>query len=139
MTCFLICIIELYGIINPVSMATGRLISETLIGRTAFCFTTTWGSVWSSSSVPCSGRTRTFNLFKTMQSKFHNKLHIHVRPLNINWKDWKYSSFMVFIHHKHQTSQYELSEYKLYMADVVKNIGLKLQFQSSFSILFNLT
>ena len=49
---------------------------------------------------------------------------------NINWQDWKYTSFVVFVRYgKNIRRHYAIHRDKL-VADVVKNIGLKLQFSS---------
>lgn len=52
-TCFLICIRDKYGTVNPVPMATGRLFHpfpSSANDRATLCLTMTCGSVWSSSS-----------------------------------------------------------------------------------------
>ena len=55
-----------------------------------------------------------------------------IRPRNIiNWQNWKYTLFLSQLNIRRHN---ELANTD-FMADVVKNIGLKLQFQSSFSIL----
>ena len=38
-----------------------------------------------------------------------------IKPRNINWQDWKYTSFVVFIRHSQNIRRHnEFSEYRLY-------------------------
>ena len=63
-------------------------------------------------------------------SKYFIHRETFMRPRNINWQDWKYTSFAIFIRHS-QSMQWTNTNL---MADVVENIGLKFRFLSLFSI-----
>ena len=59
-----------------------------------------------------------------------------LRPQNINWQDWKYTSFVIFIRYSQSIRRHNVICRDKLVADVVENIGLKLQFLSWFSIHF---
>ena len=57
-----------------------------------------------------------------------------LRPQNINLQDWKYTSFVVFVGYSHSIRRHNAMCTDELVADVAKNIGLKFQFSSWFSI-----
>ena len=62
--------------------------------------------------------------------------NIKLRPRNINWQDWKYTSFVVFVGYSQNIRRHNAMCRDELVADVIKIIGLKLQFSSWFSIHF---
>ena len=71
-----------------------------------------------------------FNLFIILSYmiQFEN---VALRPRNINWQDWKYPSFVIFIGHSQNTRRHSA----MLVAVVVENIEWKFPFQSWVSIL----
>ena len=75
---------------------------------------------------------------KFTSTRTYNKVMIHftcLRPRNINWQDWKYTSFVVFVGYSQNRQRHNAMCRDEPVADVVENIGLKLQFSSWISIL----
>ena len=59
---------------------------------------------------------------------------LYIRPRNINWEDWKYTSFVVFVGYSQNIRRQNAMCRDKLVADVVENNGLKLRFSSWFSI-----
>ena len=53
-----------------------------------------------------------------------------IRPRNINWQDWKYTSFGVFVSYSQNIRRHNAMCRDELVADVVKKIELKFQFSS---------
>ena len=53
-----------------------------------------------------------------------------IRPRTINWQDWKYTLFVVFVGYSQNIRRHNAMCKDELVADVVENIGLKLQFSS---------
>ena len=63
------------------------------------------------------------------------RIRLFSRPRNINWQDWKYTLFVIFICHNQNIQRHSAMGGHKLVADVVENIGLKFRFQSTFSIM----
>ena len=73
---------------------------------------------------------RSLKLHKVFMNPLkHNKIMLKLRPQNIYWQDWKYTLFVAS-----KTFDVAMNINTDFMADVGENIGLKLQFLTSFSI-----
>ena len=57
-----------------------------------------------------------------------------IRPRNINWQDWKYTSFVILSCNIQDIRRHSAICEDLLVADVIENIGLKFLFQGRFSI-----
>ena len=57
-----------------------------------------------------------------------------IRQRNINWQDWKHKSFVLFVGYSHNIRRHNAMCRDELVADVVENIGLKLQCSSWLSI-----
>ena len=58
----------------------------------------------------------------------------NISSQNINCQDWKYTSFVVFVRYGQNIRHHNAIPRDGHVADIVKIIGLKLQFSSWFSI-----
>ena len=64
----------------------------------------------------------------------YNLLFNVIRPRNINWQEWKYTSFVVFVGYSQNIWQHNTMCRDELVAGIIENIGLTLQFSSWFSI-----
>ena len=66
--------------------------------------------------------------------KMHHEIRPEIRPQNINWQDWKYTSFVIFIFYSRNIKHHSAMGRDKLVAEVVENIGLKIPISSRFSI-----